>query len=261
MSRQTTLATAVLLAACSAETDDRDPQTHRVTIYGEAFIEEGIPAGETDGWAIAFDQFLVAVDGVKAGDAVVSGQRVFDLTAASSGVGQPVGDLADGPHDELAYRIGPASGAVAGNATAEQVRRMNDGGWSMWVSGTATREGVTKTFAWGFATDTRYAPCHTAPAEDGDAVRSMLTIHADHLFYDDLVSETPNVAFQLVADADTDGDGTVTSEELRAVDITSLDRYQVGNADDITNLWQFIEAQSRTVGHIDGEGHCESDAG
>src|SRR5690606_19242015 len=107
-----------------------------------------------------------------------------------------------------------------------------------------------------FATDTRYVECHAAAdLAEGDA-SSQLTIHADHLFYDDLDSEEPNVAFDLVASADADANGEVTTEELRALDITAQTRYQVGSRD-ITELWGFIEAQTATLGHIDGEGHCE----
>jgi hypothetical protein len=259
MSRRLLLALPLAMTACGEETKE-EAKTHRLTVYGEAYIEDRIPAGDTDGWTVDFEAFLVAVGDVKAGDTDVGGQRVFDLARSSGGTGHLFADAADGPFDTLEYRVAPAAGASAGNATAAQVERMNQGGHSVWVSGTATKGGETRTFAWGFDTDTRYFGCHAEPADVGDGtVRSVFTIHADHLFYDDLVSEAPNVAFQLVADADADGDGEVTRAELEAVDITGLDRYQVGNADDVTDLWRFIEAQTRTLGHIDGEGHCDSE--
>jgi len=44
---------------------------------------------------------------------------------------------------------------------------------------------------------------------------------------------------------------------LLAVDLRPLANYQVGSAD-IVDLWHFIEQQTTTVGHIDGEGHCEA---
>ena len=60
----------------------------------------------------------------------------------------------------------------------------------------------------------------------------------------------------LVAAADADADGVITQVELAALDITTQARYQVGSRD-ITDLWGYISAQTATVGHIDGEGHCE----
>ena len=37
----------------------------------------------------------------------------------------------------------------------------------------------------------------------------------------------------------------------------TLANYQVGSTD-IMDLWHFIEHQTTTIGHIDGEGHCET---
>ena len=85
----------------------------------------------------------------------------------------------------------------------------------------------------------------------------QLTIHGDHLLYDDLFSETPNVAFTLIADADADNDGEVSRAELEAVDLRPLPNYQVGSTD-IVDLWHFIEHLTTTLGHIDGEGHCKA---
>ncbi len=110
-----------------------------------------------------------------------------------------------------------------------------------------------------FDTDTTYVNCETdQKLEDGGQATSQITIHADHLFYDDLVSDDPNVAFDLVASADTDGDGNVTEAELAALDISGEDRYQVGDLP-VTDLWGFISAQTKTLGHIDGEGHCDTE--
>lgn len=89
-------------------------------------------------------------------------------------------------------------------------------------------------------------------------VPGEITIHGDHLFYDDLFSETPNVAFDLIAAADKDGDGVITELELRKLDIRAQDRYQVGDLTAITDLWSFIEQQTTTLGHFNGEGHCDS---
>lgn len=239
-----------------------------VDVYGEEFIEEGIPAEElVDGWAITFDTFLIHLSDVGAARAgcgeglEAPAGRVFDVAQGSGGTGAAVasGEVPAGTYNEVTYRIAPAgAGAAAGNVTADQATFMADNGYAVYVEGAAEKGGVRKTFRWGFATTTRYTACEGTGEVGAGGGRTELTIHGDHLFYDDLFSEEPNVAFQLIADADADGDGEVTEAELRAKDITSEERYQVGS-EDIDNLYDYIAAQTRTLGHIDGEGHCETE--
>ncbi|MBL8946907.1 MAG: hypothetical protein JNK45_27295, partial [Myxococcales bacterium] len=117
---------------------------------------------------------------------------------------------------------------------------------------------TTVAFAWGFDTSTTYRDCEVVeevPA-DGEST-TTITIHADHIFYDDLDSPEPNVAFDLIAASDADMDGTVTPQELLARDISAEARYQVGSRD-VSNLWDFMAVMSQTVGHIDGEGECKT---
>ncbi|HEY0133270.1 MAG TPA: hypothetical protein VGB85_04295, partial [Nannocystis sp.] len=132
------------------------------------------------------------------------------------------------------------------------------GGYSLYVSGQATRDDVAVRFAWGFTTTTRYTACESQALVDNlHAPKIELTIHGDHLFYDDLFASEPKVSFDLIASADADGDGEVTQAELTAVDLRPLANYQVGSTG-IVDLWHFIEHQTTTLGHIDGEGHCEA---
>lgn len=252
------LGSLLFLGACDGE--PAGDGTLRVTIYGEEFIEEGIPADAfVDGWAVVFDRFIIAVDDIDADGEPLPGQHVFDLVQASGGAGHDVGSLMlpAGTVEELSYRIAPAgSDAVAATATDTDVADMQAGGFSLIVEGTATRGEESIALQWGFTTSTRYSPCETKqPLTAGGEARSQITIHADHLFYDDLESSVPDVAFDLIATADADANGTATNGELHAVDITTQSRYQVGSRD-IADLHGFIEAQTATLGHIDGEGHC-----
>jgi hypothetical protein len=261
MSRR--ISASILLAgACTFGEGDLE-----VRVYGEEFIEAGIPADEfADGWAVEFDKFLVVVGEVAVAEDGLdpalraAGFQVFDLAAASEGRGQLVAAdrVPTGAYADTAYVIAPAGDAVAGNADAADVEMMKDLGFSVYVAGSARKDGATKTFAWGFASRTEYSACESRAelaAEDAAAVQ--LTIHGDHLFYDDLFSETPAVRFEQIALADANGDGEVSRGELEAVDLAPFANYQVGSTG-ITDLWHFIEHQTTTLGHIDGEGHCEA---
>lgn len=77
--------------------------------------------------------------------------------------------------------------------------------------GVATRGDEMRTFAWGFTTATSYRRCQSLAVVDGAPARSVLTIHADHLFYDDLVSDAPAVRFDAIAVADVTATATATS--------------------------------------------------
>ena len=53
---------ALLVPALAAGCGEAAPGTVEVDVYGEDFIEEGIPAEEfADGWAVTFDTFLVTI--------------------------------------------------------------------------------------------------------------------------------------------------------------------------------------------------------
>lgn len=255
----------LLLAACAPAAEGEGAV--EVRIYGEAFIEEGIPAEEfADGWAVQFDSFLINVGEVtvaRAGEPLglaEPGFQVFDLARPSMGAGQLVasGKVPAGLQDDVAYVIGPATTAVGRDVPAADLARMKDGGLALYVAGSATKAGVTKTFAWSFPTRTRYSACASVAEVGAGAPATVeLTIHGDHLFYDDIVAEEPALRFELVAGADADGDGEVTQAELLAVDLRPLANYQVGSTG-IVDLWHFIAYQTGTLGHIDGEGHCDA---
>lgn len=269
--RTLTIITIACTAACAGDAAG----TITSTVYGEDFIEEGIPAAAfEDGWAVTFDKFLVSIGGVaaKAGEGAAevgaSGFFLVDLAQASGGAGHELAtyDAPGGTYDHYGYRIAPAAGATAVNVSAADAAAMTTAGYSIWLQGRATKGAVTKQLDWGFTMKLAHAHCELSEQLDGGHLTIQSTIHADHLFYDDAVSEEPNVAFQLVADADGaaggPADGAVTLAELAAVDIRAQTRYQVGSNRDpaggaIVNLRQYIEHMATTVGHINGEGHCE----
>jgi hypothetical protein len=226
--------TVTLLCACIAGCAAGEGEVE-VRTWGEAFIEEGIPADElADGWAIGFARFEVELRDVSVAGASFEDPDPIDLSEPSDGRGQLVGRATApaGEHDDAAFTI---------------VRTQ--------VEGSATREGVTKTFAWTFDTPIAYTNCETQTEVPRDGVGELqITVHADHLFYDSLVSEQPTLRFDAIAAADSDNDGEVTMTELAAADIGA---YDPGNLA-IDDLGSFLAAQAQTMGHVDGEGHCAS---
>ena len=223
------------LAACQMQESAVD-----ITAYGEEFIEDGIAAEDMDdGWAINFRAFDVTVSDVHLGETTLNADSTVELTERSDGAGHVL-------HREL---LPVGSYTNSGFTLA-----------SMVVSGTATKGEDVLSFDWTFDDATTYAECETttevqAGAEDPSTFQ--ITVHADHLFYDSLVAEEPQLLFQALADADVDADGAITEEELAATDIGA---YDPGSEDGIDDLWAFLSKLSQTVGHVDGEGHCRSAA-
>lgn len=208
-----------------------------VTAYGEAFIEEGIPAADVDdGWAIQFDRFVVTVKDIQVAGVAVPDASPVDLSVATSGAGHPLGSVSapEGDHKNASFTI-----------------------TRIEIQGSGSKSGTTKTFSWTFDQPTRYTKCDTTTSvPDGGTGTFQITVHADHLFYNSLVSEEPSILFQAIADADANADGAVTQAELAA---TSVGAYDPGN-EDIDDLWTWLVAQTRTLGHVDGEGHCDAAA-
>ncbi|MGH1342538.1 MAG: hypothetical protein ACRBN8_13340 [Nannocystales bacterium] len=248
----------LLLCACDDASDGEG--TLRVTAWGEAFIEEGIPEDAfVDGWSVTFDAFVVSVGAIDAQGAALPGTYVVDLARPSGGAGQELGPLTvpAGQAPALSWSLVAASGDAVTDLDGDVLDAMVGADASIWARGVATRGNEVKTFDWALDVPATYVDCDPGVSVGTDqSTDGVLTVHADHLFYDDLDSEEPGVAFDLIAASDADGDGAITMAELRAQSLSGQTRYQVGGRD-IADLHGFILAQARTVGHINGEGHCE----
>ncbi len=234
--------------------------TLRFTAYGEDFIEQEIPAEVfVDGWRVEFSSFIVALGGLSAGDASVPGTFIVELARPSAGTGHTLEEIGvpSGTAPTIAYSLVPPSAEAITDLDDATLTAMVASGASVWARGVATKGDVTISFDWPLDVQAQYVNCETEErVAEAQTVEGILTIHADHLFYDDLDSSEPNVAFDLIAESDADGDGNVTIAELGAQSIATQERYQVGSRD-IDDLYGFILAQAGTVGHINGEGHCD----
>lgn len=219
-----------------------------VTTWGEEYIEEEIPAAVfADGCSATYDEFQISLTEVALldgnGDVVadVPDPGLFDLTEPGpSEVGRVSAPATH--YDTVRFVLGP------------------DGSHpSLVVGGTLTCGAEAVTFDWSFDTETVYtcAPeALTIPA--GGTAQSELTIHGDHLFYDGLENPDAEVRGEAIVAADADADGEVTLAELSQVDVAPLG-YRVGQYSDVTTLDAFVGFLTRTLGHIDGEGHCQVD--
>jgi hypothetical protein len=281
---------ALLLAplAAAACGGDDGKGSAKFTTWGEAYIEDGIPAdamgedGFVDGWSLKFDKFLVAFHGIVVANdqgekaAQMSGSRLVDNVQKGRKDLVTFPDLDASAWNEVSYQIKPAAAdSVLVGATAADRDMMVSKGYSMYVSGSASKPAggggsmTTKTFRWGFAAATQYSDCQQAEegghaiqgivVTDGGTDTSELTTHGDHFFYDRLMaSPDPAVRtmlrFEEKAAADRNADGEITLEELgmAAIDVT---RYNVSGAD-VSNLGGFVSFLARTVGHFRGEGEC-----
>ncbi len=228
--------TTLLLATVACSEEDAGEGTLTAVVYGEEFIEDGITAEDmADNWEVTFSSFVVDIQDVTVGSVALPSSDPIDISVGTDGNGH---ELSSTTASAQAYT--DASYVIA----------------QMKVTGTATKDGVTKTFDWEFDHDTHYSGCHidTTLTEGGTEV-FQVTVHADHLFYDSLVAEEPQVVFQALADADLDEDGEITRAELEMTDIGS---YDPGSAGDVSTMWEWLVAQSSTVGHVNGEGHCDA---
>lgn len=257
MIRRFSLPLAALVSACGA------PGSWTMEVWGEPFIEQGIDASAfSDGCAIMFDHVYVVVSGRALRDdaggevAALGGAQVYDLVPPGPVTMGTAADVPGGTYRDVQVRIAPVADATAGNVTDEELAAVRAAGASVWVQGTLTCPSGTVRVDWPFTTSTTYdcEPTNLVVGAGADAT-SQLTVHGDHLFYDSLIDPDAELQGEAYVAADADGDGVLTVAELQAAPVapTGLD---VGAQADVTNVWQYLQAQSTTVGHIDGEGEC-----
>lgn len=243
-----------------------------LTTWGEEYIEQEIPASEfEDGHTVRFTKFLVVVNeftlATKSG---MSGPKqakpiLIDVHKAGPVELELFNDVSAEKWDAVSWAIMPSAEAVVvGDVSADDAARMKNEGYSIWVEGNVSKGLVTKNFAWGFKGNTKYSECRSDDFGEGVTIPTggtevvQLTIHGDHLWYDDLQSKDAKLRGDAIAKADANLDGTVTMAELNAVSLTTLPvgQYGTGGASSVKSLGDFVTALSRTIGHFRGEGEC-----
>ncbi|AKF06559.1 hypothetical protein [Sandaracinus amylolyticus] len=274
---------ACLLAACG---DARG--TLAVRVGGEEAAERGWPLeidGETiafaDGWSLEFDRVLASV--VAFSIAGSDGERValeVDPVVADLHGGQIEAwrfeALAARRWERLDWRIAPptASARTIGGVQSEHVTRMSDAGWSMLLEGRATHpEHGAYELSLGLPLDVDNVRCELEDGTlgivvpEGGVADTELTFHLDHVFFDDLGAE-PEMRFEAWAAAAGE-DRVITLDDLASqslADLRGIDGEPLGVTYDpgatplaSGDLRAFVIAAATSVGHLNGEGHCEYD--
>jgi len=269
---------AVMLgfAACGDDDDRNDGREGKlnITLWGEDYISEGIPAedddGFSDGWSLKFDIFAInlgklrVAEGNKSPVVDTDTFKIYDLAKYQEPEIIESFVVPAAKYTNTGYSIAAATAdSQAGNADAAVVTKMKENGWSIFAEGTAThKDGRNVSFSWGFDSTTRYEPCHSEgdllddDDDDDDREEDIeITIHSDHLFMNSVAHDDPDLLFELVASAAND-DKHIGNEELKALNIENSDDYDTGSYN-LPTMWEYMLHMSKTLGHIDGEGHCE----
>jgi len=252
------------------------------TTWGEEYIQDEIPpdskevTGFVDGWTVKYTKFLVNFQNIQVADAKGNKAASMDGSMLFNNQVKGVKSIIDfdgveaKAWDQVSYEVAPVTDdtQLSDSATDEDKQMMIDGGFSFYVDATATKDDVTKHYAWGFAIGTRYQECHSEQEGKDEAgvvvtnnsdVEVQLTTHGDHLYYDRLqASPDPailtSLRFDTIAAADKDEDGEITLDELDAapLNVRLYDPSGLGAA----TQGAFVTSLARTIGHFRGEGEC-----
>jgi hypothetical protein len=283
------LGLACLLAAC---TGDAGSGAVRVSLSGEEASLGGFPVdvggGEMiafeDGWTLQFERVLVSlIDFTLAssdGEALApEGGVVADLHR-----GMPLGWEMEGVPaqrwDRVSYLIAPpaADARILAGADPAAVETMRANGWSMLIEGAAQHDAETVRFSLGFPLAIRNSGCHSGVdgtdglvVANGSVTEAEVTIHLDHLFFDTYANDEASMRFEPYAAVASDGvmtlDSLATQELASPIDRTGTTIADAGGAPVVydpgpltlseRNLRGYVLAAATTVGHFNGEGHCD----
>jgi hypothetical protein len=233
------LVLALALACVPADTRP-PPGVLTTTVSPSPAVVHGVVTA--DGWTITFERVLVGIGDVGLGDTcTIYGEANYDrLLDVTHDGGQRLGILHGIGQCDMDFRVGaPSADAILGEGvTMDDATRLRTpggdayvplGGVGVELSATATRAGVTKRFTLSFRQRLRYRHCALDPdaglpaldlQSNGDLVYDI-RIEAEAILRDD-VDAAAELRFDPFAKADTNGDGIVTLDELRAVPIDTI---------------------------------------
>jgi hypothetical protein len=233
-------AALAIVAACVPADTRPPPGTLTLTVSPSPAVMQGVVT--TDGWNIHFDRVLVGIGDSSLGDqCTIYGEagydRVLDVTTDG---GQRLGILHAIGQCDVRFRLSaPSPDALLGEGVADaDVTYLRTpggdpyvpiGGIAADVAFTATRGDVTKKLHLSFRQRIRYRECALDPdaglpaidLSGNQALAYDIRIEGEALLRDD-IDASAALRFDPFAKADTNGDGTVTLDELRAVPIDEV---------------------------------------
>ena len=258
-----------------------------VLLAAEPSISEGLSVGAgaegSEDYAVTFEKYLVAIGRVQVaranGARKVSDDAVY--VADMRAVGEDgltiaeFDDLPAGQWPEFGFAtVVPGADAVALAGTSEADRAfMVERGISYWIEGTVHRPsaaGGPVRFVLQVPVNSQYYDC-ALDAQPGVTVidgpsSATVTLHGDHIFFNAFPSAAEGVVRRRagwIVEADRDGDGLVTGEDLAQIDASELfkstDGYSLNvpiEGFPINTALDFVRAQLATQGHLNGEGAC-----
>lgn len=282
------LALACLLAACTGDTGSGSV---RVSVSGEEASLGGYPVdlgGETiafeDGWTLQFERVLVSLTDFTLATADGDSLAPEGAVVADLHLGMPLGWEMEGVPaqrwDRVSYRIAPpgADSQLLAGTDPAVVETMRANGWSMLVEGAAQHDGETVRFSLGLPLAIRNDACQSGVdgtdgivVTNGGVTEAEVTIHLDHLFFDTYANDEASMRFEPYAAVATGGvmtlDSLATQELASPVDRAGATIADAGGAPVVydpgpltlaeRNLRGYVLAAASTVGHFNGEGHCD----
>ncbi|EYF03658.1 hypothetical protein [Chondromyces apiculatus] len=235
------LAASPLATGCLPGDTRPVPESFYVTAEPSQAVTEGFTTG--DGWSITFDRLVAGVGNIDFDwedescltYAEARYDRLFDFTVAGR---EKIGTAYGMGTCRVEFQLrSPSIDTLLGpGVSQDDVTRMRTPGSdffatdedvSVEVTGSATRDGVTKRFDWQFRKSYEMTDCEaegggfmtTVELTEAAESEMRLEVRGEELFR---VADSPDADFhfQPLADADTvgNGDGTVTLEELAGAD-------------------------------------------
>jgi hypothetical protein len=274
------------LGACGGETG-----TVEVAVSAEEAAVDGYPVGEigfVDGWTMQFSTVLFSVDRIELHGADGAHETIdVDPVLVDLHHGRQVLYSLDGVGarrwEDVRYVVSPPTEASVdvGEVDPALRRQMIDNGWSVYLDATAQKGAESRRIAWGLDLDILNSHCVSGDGTDGVVVpagavaEGQITFHLDHLFFDTLRLDAAEMRFDAMA-AVGGPDGSITFDDLnrqRLADLRDADGsplldeegnpllYDPGSFSlEEPTLLYMMRAAAITMGHWNGEGHCEYSA-
>lgn len=277
--------TLLVASAVGCAEDGQGSGKLRVLLSAEETISNGVSAGadeeNTRDFSVTYSKFLVSIGRVQVARVSPSARVGNDAVyiADMRQVGEAglelasFDDVASGQWNQFGYQTPRAQvGAqkLAGVTDAD-AQEMIEKQLTYWIEGRVERPEKPVSFVFKVALDSTYSDCESngqpgiAVSEDGTST-ATITLHGDHLWFNTLArgdEATITRYAQWLIDADVDGDGKVTADDLATVPaekvFPSAKGYNLsGGTIPVSTALDFVRAQLSTQGHLNGEGECST---